>query len=40
MSSFKQMIAFKSGHASTAGQNLRDHLLTQHVQVESHVQLG
>ncbi|XP_019856163.1 PREDICTED: uncharacterized protein LOC109584762 [Amphimedon queenslandica] len=39
MSSFKQKMAFNSGHASTAGLNLRDQLLSQHVQVQSRVQL-
>ncbi|XP_019855757.1 PREDICTED: uncharacterized protein LOC109584445 [Amphimedon queenslandica] len=40
LSSLKQKTASKKGHASTTGQNLRDQLLTQHLQLQSRVQIN
>ena len=39
LSSQKQRIASGKGNASTIGQNLRDTLLTQHVNLQSHIKI-
>jgi hypothetical protein len=40
ISSQKQRIAAVKGNASTAGQNLRDSLLTNHVKLQSHIKIN
>ena len=37
LSTLKQKITSSKGQASTAGQNLRDHLLTQHTNLQSRI---